>query len=228
MKLVLWIFSLFLCTASLAQSSVKYTVKPGIRILDVIPLSNIYRYPDFNLGTVLFRNGLSTGGMLNYNALIGEVQFIDPQGDTLSLANEETIKYVLILKDTFYYKDGYLRLIAGGSSVRLVEKTFFKEFVQKPGAYDLSSGTTASNNISAILDKRSYELNTDQEVVLIKSTLYFFGNKYNEFIRADRKSLFRIFPKQQTTIEIYLNKNDVNFNKQEDLKKLVDFLAEIK
>src|ERR1700712_5283487 len=68
----------------------------------------IYLYPAFTTGTVAFRDGKMSQAKLNYNFLNGEVQFINDTGDTLSLANELTIKYLTIAKDSFFYSDGYL------------------------------------------------------------------------------------------------------------------------
>lgn len=224
MRLLFWSCSVLLYTVCRAQNPEKYTVKPGADIRDVIPMTEIYQYPGFVSGTVVFKDGLSSAGTLNYNILIGEIQFIDPKGDTLSLANEETIRHVLIYRDTFYYDDGYLRLIKAGGVVKLAERVFFKEHIQKPGFYELSSATTATNSLSSILEKRSYELNTDQEIILIKTNLYFIGNRFNDFFYADKKNLLRTFSRHKAPIEDYLNKDKVDFSKEADLIKLMKFL----
>jgi hypothetical protein len=201
-----------------------YTVKPGADIRDVIPMTEMFQYPGFVQGTVVFRNGLSSAGRLNYNILLGEIQFIDPKEDTLSLANEKTIRHVLISRDTFYYDNGYLKLVRGGGEVKLAKKVFFREYIQKPGSYDLSSATTATNSLSSILERRSYELNTSQEVTLIKATQYFIGNRFNEFFYADRKNILKRFSRHRVPIENYLNKNITGVDSEEGIIKLVKFL----
>lgn len=224
MKLLFWSCSVLLCMICTAQSAKMYTVKPGADIRDVIPMTEMFRYPGFVPGAVVFRNGLSTAGTLNYNILLGEIQFIDPEGDTLSLANEETIRYVLISRDTFYYDDGYLKLLRSSGGIKLAEKVLFREYIQKPGSYDLSSATTATNTLSSLLERRSYELNTNQEITLVKSTQYFIGNRFNEFYYADKKNLLKAFSSHRVPIGNYLNKNTIEFNREQDLVKLMKFL----
>lgn len=225
----MWFFLCLVLTwnVSGAQGSKTYTIKPGDKVIDVIPITEIFQYPHFVTGKVVFKDGLATEGRLNYNSLIAEVEFIDSNGDTLALANEKTIRHILISKDTFYYDEGYLRLISGSAVIKLAAKVFFKEFIQKPGSYGLSTATTATNTLSSVLERRSYGLNTNQEMVLVKSTLYFIGDRFNKFLFADRKSILKIFPKRKIDIEDYLAKNPVDFNSEKDLIKLTTYIAEL-
>ena len=59
---------------------------------------------------------------MNYNIFLGEIQFIDTKGDTLSLANPETIDSVAIDTSLIYYKKGYLQVIAAYGSYKLVKR----------------------------------------------------------------------------------------------------------
>lgn len=227
MKLFLYICAVFCHTVSLGQTQKTFTVKRGVKVLEVIPLKEVYLYPDFVQGKVLFRNNSATDGRLNYNILLNEVQFINAGGDTLSLADEATIRYVSLVKDTFYYNKGYVKHLEGNASVKLAEREFFKEFVQKPGAYDMSSGTSSVNTISSIVVDRAYNLNTEQEVVLIKSKAFFFGNKYNDFVLANRKNLFRMFPDQRKDIIRFLDSERIDFGKKQDMERLLFFLEKL-
>lgn len=93
------------------------TVKAGEKIKDAVSQKVKFRYPEFTTGSVSFKDGTKSGAPLNLNLLSEEMQFIDANGDTLSLDNEATIKYISISNDTFYYSRGYLELIAGNSLV---------------------------------------------------------------------------------------------------------------
>lgn len=227
MKLFLYICAVFCNTVSLGQTQKTFTVKRGEKILQVVPLKEVYLYPDFVQGTVLFRNNSASDGRLNYNILLNEVQFINARGDTMSLADEATIRHISLTKDTFYYNKGYVKQLDGNASVKLAEREFFKEFVQKPAAYDMSSGTSSVNTISAIVVDRAYNLNTEQEVVLVKSKAFFFGNKYNDFVLANRKNLFRMFPDQRKDIIRFLDSERIDFGKKQDMEKLLFFLEKL-
>lgn len=223
LKRVALFFFVLLSNSICAQSPETYTIKPGEKILHVISAKDIYSYPDFAKGTVIFRDGRLVAGRLNYNMLISAIQFIDAKGDTLSLAEENTIRLVIIKEDSFCFDNGYLELIAGDAAVKLGRKVYFKEFEQKPGAYGLSSGTTAAVTLSSILEKKAFDLNIEQELVLMKSTDYFFGNR-NHFLPAEKKNILKLFPKHKTNITGYLNSNSVNFKKEKDLLLLTSFL----
>jgi hypothetical protein len=156
--------------------------------------------------------------------LVAELQFIDPKGDTLSLANEATILIALIGKDTFYYSQGYVRQLTSGKHLKIGERIAFKEFINKPGAYGLSSATTATNNVSNLLNLRSQQLNVSQEIVLVKNTNYLLGDKFNWFVIADKNTVLRFLPDKRPEIEDFIEKNKTNFNNGEDLVKLAKFI----
>lgn len=224
MRLVCCVCALLLGLAASGQRPKTYTVPAGVEVNDVVPQKEIFQYPNFIQGIVIFRDGTSAPGKLNYNRMVAELQFIDPKGDTLSLANEKNILIALIGKDTFYYSQGYVRLLTSGQHLKIGERIAFKEFINKPGAYGLSSATTATNNVSELLNLRSQQLNVSQEVVLVKNTNYLLGDKFNGFVEADKNTVLRFLPDKRTEIEDFINKNKTNFNNAEDLVKLAKFI----
>jgi hypothetical protein len=210
-----------------SQSTESYIIKSGMNILEIVPSGAIYRYPVFTPGTVVFRDGVAISGNLNYNMLSDEMQFVDAKGDTMALANEETIRQIFIKSDTFLFDDGYLRLVSGHSSLKLAEKTIFKQYIQKAGAYGLSSATTSTNNLASILAKRSVDLSVDQELVLVKHTTYSLSDRRGRFQDMDKKNILRMFPRQKDVIENYFRDNEVLFNRPDDVQKLVFFLRQL-
>jgi hypothetical protein len=218
-------FLLMVCFFAKAQAQAQetYTIKPGENILEVVQLKNLFQYPAFVDGLVFFRDSRVVKSKLNYNYFNAQVQFIDGKGDTLTLAEENTIKYIIIARDSFFYHNGYIQMIQQGGTVMLGKRVYFKEFEQKKGAYGLSSGTSAAISASTIIDKRAFDFNTDREMTLVKATDYVFGNT-NEFLLADKKNLIKLFPKYKKTIAEYLDDTSINFKQEEDLIKLFAFL----
>src|SRR6476620_2149997 len=158
MRLACCVCTLLFVVAINAQRPKTYTVPPGVEVKDIVPAREIFQYPNFIQGIVVFRDGTSAPGKLNYNRLVAELQFIDPKGDTLSLAHEKNILVAIVGNDTFYYNEGYVRQLASGQQLRIGERIAFKEFINKPGAYGLSSATTATNNVSELLNLWSQKL----------------------------------------------------------------------
>ena len=68
--------------------------------------------------------------------------FIDGKGDTLALAEERTIKLVAIDSDTFYYDEGYVRIIADNDFVKLAEKqVWVVADIRQQGPHNTSTST---------------------------------------------------------------------------------------
>ncbi|HET9435110.1 MAG TPA: hypothetical protein VFO37_15195, partial [Chitinophagaceae bacterium] len=107
---VLLLFVLAYCCRSHAQDSA-IVIRAGTSVNESVSTKDLYQYPQFVFGKVFFKPGDSAMAKLNYNRLFDEMQFIDFKGDTLSIANEATIRLIRINNDVFYYDNGYVQLI---------------------------------------------------------------------------------------------------------------------
>ncbi|HMK17628.1 MAG TPA: hypothetical protein VK492_05515 [Chitinophagaceae bacterium] len=214
-----------------AQDSTFVTIKTGQNVKDVLTTSDIYHYPQFTNGKVFLRDGSMAIGKMNYNRLYGQMLFINPIGDTLALADEKNIKFIVIDRDTFYYDGGYLRLMANSGVVKLTQKQIWVlADIRKIGTHNRPTTTVAVTSFSSYTDGRdaakSKDLIMNEDVVLRKETQYYFGDKYNLFVPASKKGLLQLFPKEQQEIDNYLKENKVNFNKKDDVEKLYQFLLQ--
>lgn len=94
-------FIFIFCYNVTAQNAKTITVKAGNDVKEFIA-NEMYRYPKFLIGKVFFRDGKSTSAKLNYNLLVGDMQYIDLNGDTLSIANSKEVGYIKIEEDSFF------------------------------------------------------------------------------------------------------------------------------
>ena len=166
---------------------------------------------------------------MNYNSLTDEMLFIDPKGDTLALKDEKTVKFITLDKDTFYYYEGYIRLVASNSIVKLAEKQVWEVAdIRKIGSYNRPSTTFAITSYSTLTDRfgSSHDLLLNEDLVLRKKANYYFGDIYNHFAPAGKKNLLLLFPKGQNSLANYLKENKVNFDKKDDLQKITQFLEQ--
>ena len=215
-----------------AQDSTLVTIKAGNRVKDVLSTSDIYYYPQFTNGKVFLRDGSRAGAKLNYNRLYDQMLFIGPKGDTLALAEEKTIKFIVVDKDTLYFDEGYVRLIANYGEVKLAEKQLWvvADF-RKIGTHDTPKNTVAITTVSNLADPagraKSYDFLLNEDIIIRKETQYFLGDEYNHFVPASKKKLLLLFPKDQLSIENYLKENKVDFDNKDDLEKLAQFLAKL-
>ena len=146
-----------------AQDSTHITIKAGNRIKDVLTPADIFYYPQFTIGKVFFKDGTRAAAKMNYTRLVDQMLFIDNKGDTLALANEKTIKFIAIDQDTFYFDEGYMRLIADNGVVKLAEKQIWViADVRKIGTHNRSTSTVAITSLGNYNDEsgraKSYDL----------------------------------------------------------------------
>lgn len=214
-----------------AQESKLIKVKAGEDIQTAVPATEKYRYPQFKDGTVAFFTGTTTAGKLNYNLLLGEMHFISPARDTLSLANESTIKEIKIGENRFYYdpKNGYLEVVTDYQSVKLAIKQMFRVAgLEKVGGYQQSSAVSSIKNYSMIANGNSSvkTLEAKGDIVLSKEKLYFFIDQNNRFYKASKSNLLKIFAKNKKAIETYLKEQSIDFSSEESLKQLLLFCSQ--
>lgn len=110
---------------------------------------------------------------MNYSRLVDQMLFIDHKDDTLALANEKTIKFIAIDRDTFYYDEGYIRVITDHGDVKLAEKEIWVVAdTRKIGTHNRSTSTVAVTSLSSYTDEtaraKSYDLLINEDMVIRK------------------------------------------------------------
>lgn len=228
---LLLIFILTGYTGLLAQDSTLVTIKTGYKVTEVLTPADIYYYPQFTNGRVFFRDGAQAVAQMNYSRLFDQMLFIDPKGDTLALADEKTIRFIAIERDTFYYDEGYMRLITDVTVKLAAKQIWVVADIQKIGTHNRPTSTVAITSFSSYTDgtdaAKSKDLVLNEDIILRKETHYYFGDKFDHFVRATKKNILQLFHKKQQSIEEYLKENKVNFDKRDDLEKLAQFLGQL-
>lgn len=216
----------FLFSAGYAQHAT-WTVKSGESLKTALGDSIIFRYPKFEPGVVYFKNGTASAAMLNLNLTNGEMQFISPAKDTLTVDNEQTISSVIIKADTFYFDKVFVELIQNNGVAKLARmENFVPIDMQKMGGYEQATSTSSINSASYFFNgNQSANLVQDKLIVLRKKNNYFIGDKFNHFLPANKKNITKLFNKQARLINDFLKENKIVFVKEADLLKLIDLLG---
>ena len=214
---------LMCCRISFSQTTEIITVKAGQNISDAY--KEMYRYPQFNAGRVYFMNGDVSAAKLNYNLISQTMLFTTNTGDTLAIDNENTIKYITIEKDTFYYDDGYLELVENYSRVKLAikQKVNFSDR-KKIGAFGLPTSTLRTEGDDTFLGDRRYNFTIAEDLVFKKETEYFLNDDSNHFLAINKKNLLKLYPKKKDNIENFIKENNINLREEKDIKRLVQYL----
>ena len=216
----------------LAQEAATFRIKADADLKYAIPVASRYRYPQFKEGTVSFLNGSSANAKLNYNFMLGEVQFIGAVRDTLSLANEQTIKQIQIGDNFFYYDvtHGYAERIAAYPKANLVVKTIFKvAAVEKMAAMGKSSATSSIREVNTLSNGNSsvQKLASKGDVILSKEKTYFLMDQNNRFYKTNRSGFIKLFSDHKKAIETYIKEESIDFDNEESLKKILLFCSQL-
>ena len=213
----------------ISQKKTFVTVHAGNNIMDVLPMKDVFYYPGFTLGKVFLKDGNSTVTQLNYNRLVDEIHFIDGKGDTLAVDNEKNIKYVIAASDTFFYDEGFLRIILPGKNVKLAMRDVWViSETRQRGAYNsTNTGVSMLAFKSVEQGGRLYDLTVNEDVILKKTEKLYFGDDFNHFVLANKTNLISLFPKDEQRIATFLKENKINFNKRADVEKTTRFVQAI-
>lgn len=216
--------SLFLTVFLFAQKDELITVKAGNKILDYFPVSERYLYPEFTVGRVVLKNGLYSERRLNYNFLLGEMEFIQAS-DTLSIINKKDINYIAVVQDTFYYDKGYIRQMTEGPMiVGLKEQIELKE-IQNKDSYGIASSASSTTSFGSMpLDGNFYKLTANQDMIFQRTRQFYIEVTEKGFILINRKNLLETFPANEDKIKSFLKSNKVKFNSSDDILSLTGFL----
>ena len=228
MKNLSGIFLFVLLSAYMeAQDSTRFVVKAGQTIQEVLKPEVLYRYPQFVYGKVYILNGHVAEAKLNFNRIIEEIQFIDPRGDTLSLADESTIRLITMNQDSFYFDDGYLELIQDYSVVKMaIRERIRLADKQKIGPYGQANTTTSIETTGGFLDSyKRYNVVANENLVLQWEKYYYLSAKKGHFFMANKKNVLKEFGDYRKVLQDFLDKNDLNFKKEKDIRKLCEFIV---
>jgi hypothetical protein len=228
MKVFLLLLALSFYYRSYAQNNNSFIVKAGTTINESVPPADLYEYPQFKMGTVFFYSEPKAEAKINYHRFLGEMQFIALNGDTLTIDNEETIRFITIDKDSFYYNKGFIKLINNNKAGKFgVKQSLQIEAIRKMGAYNTTSSVSSIKSVNAqqISGGRMVKLLVKEDVVLVKENQYYFGDQFNHFLPANKKTVLEVFSKHDDEIRKYLKEHKVSFTNMDDLEKLFQFIG---
>lgn len=225
----LFVISHFIIATIQAQSNEVIRVKSGEKMQQ----KDKYLYDQFKTGTVRYRSGNSPTARLNYNLMLREMQFLALTGDTMSLADEQTVRQIDLSGDAYIFdqKNNVLKVLGTYGSASLALEQFLKVAnIDKEGGYGMSSGASSIRTYNSYPTGNSSmaKLEIKGDVVFSRQQIYYFISQNNLSFPASRKSILKLFPKQKSAVVRYLDEHPVQFNQEEDLRRLLEFCAGLK
>lgn len=218
---------LFINSCLFAQQNESVIVKAGTRLIDYFPVSERYLYPDFIQGKAIFTNARIYPSMFNYNLISGEIEFIKSK-DTLIITDKKDLISIDLIPDTFYYHNGYLRMIRNGSFKVWVKYNYAIKDILKKGAMGTTNRSAASESYDYFLtNSLSMNLVADIDMKFQKEELYFFSAAGKDFLPFNKTNIMRILPYKKDIIKNYMEATKTDFKSREDLLILAEILSRL-
>jgi len=175
---------------------------------------SVYRFPSFEYGRVTFATSFSPDEQLrfNYNLFTGQMDMINSNGDTVQIKQIKELKFISIADRLFFhsYKVGYLEILHQ-STVLLGVLNLLIDAYPAAGTHPYLQRTRGP-----------------------KSDLYFKNQSSYYFIETDTKlhkatpsSIRKLFHDHKKAVNAYLNENKIDFEREDDLIKLLTFCNQL-
>lgn len=188
----------------------------GLAEIDaVIPSSEKYSYKNFTNGNLIYSSGNQSQIVkMNYHLLYGEMQFIGEKGDTLFIANTDSIAFVRFEKTLYLYsyQNGYYKIISGNDQIKLCAQQKLK----------LNEQRYTSNK----------DLNVPVQHLVISNKEYYYLLDKEVTYEATKTGFQNAFPKYEQQIEVYLKqmarqRTPIKFYREDDLVALLKFCTSL-
>ncbi len=227
-SVVLWILLLIPVWAS-AQNREVIEATSGENLADKVSTHMQYRFPEFMKGIVYYKFASPVEGKLNYNMLLGEMQFVDANDQVLALAYIEDVLMVKIDDKNFYplNNNEFTEELLSTPKMQLrVRHKGSATSHGKKGAFGITSTTSSIQSYGSIqTEGRAHQLSITDDVLITLSNFYYLvvGNK--QILIKNVKTFTKQFPGHKAQIEEFVKSHNTRFNNEADLKAMVEYCS---
>ena len=220
-------FLFILCATASAQTSTQRVYIKGGNSAWENFMKEIFRYPDFEQGIVEYKNGQRFKSNMNYNKVLGTIQFIDEKGDTLAITNEESISSINIGDDVFIYAPNCLLLLKKSDNATLYKNEMVRiADKHKTGGYGIPNTAGTIESIDRIDTKLNYnQMEINESLLISKVTTFYIENEKGEILTASKKNVLNMYSKHEDAIKSFIKSYGLDFTKEDHLIELTVFLS---
>ena len=189
-----------------------------------------YLFPEFTNGDVFYK-GNKGSGKLNYNMLLGEMQFVE-NNQIQTLDNVKDVILVTINNRKFYpFNDKEFTeslLTTGDYQLRVRRKGNVASHGKK-GAYGTYSATSSITSYSSIKsDSHMYDLSVKEEVLISLNSFYYIVGTNGKHVQIRNiKAFVKFFPSYHAQIEQFVKDRNIRFDHEDDLKALLEYCSKL-
>ena len=188
-----------------------------------------YLFPEFSTGDVYYLGMPKGTGMLNYNMLTGEMQFME-NGEVRALDNLKKVIVVTINNRKFYpfgEKEFVEELLSTPKGQLRVRRKGNVAQHSKKEAYGTSSSVSSTTSYSSInTEGQQYKLAVRENVMITLNYFYYLvGSNEKYVLIRNQKAFTKQFPEYKAQIETFVKEHHIDFNSEDDLKALLEYCS---
>ena len=231
MKAYIFFIMLFFSGWMFAQENQMIEASSGEDLSGKVSTSMRYLLPEFTDGQVFFKNSFLSTGKLNYNVLVGEMQFLE--NDEVRALETKDIAVVKIDDRLFFpYRGNEFSeelLSAYTYKLRVRSKGSISPFAKK-GAYGTTSSTSSITSYTSVSgsDGQLYNLSVAEDVLVTVRNFYYLVGENGKYLQITNiKSFTKQFPAFRNQIEAFARENKIRFDNKDDLIRLLVYCSEL-
>jgi hypothetical protein len=219
-----------LTTATIAQAQLteKKVVKAGDIISDAISENGAFRFPQFTEGNFQLKDGTKSSARFNYHLISGEMLYLNTKGDTMALAIPDQVEYIAIGENKFIYDNrAFHEILLTSPTASLAKKIKIHIENERTGGYGTSAPSSSQDQLRNVnYSSNFYQLTYD--VAILKTTSFYWMDAKNNLQPATKKNALKMVAKdKQPKLEAFIEENRTNFNREDDLRKLLTYASSL-
>ena len=189
-------------------------------------------FPNFMDGKVAYKNGRTISGMLNYNILIGEMQFVDIESQSVfALADLNNVAMIEIAGRIFVPSSGkeFYEILYNGRTQLAVRFRGNRLSHGRETPYGNTGPSARSSDMTAVnVDGYFSTLDAKENIRVTVNTDYYLIDGKKRRLITNSKAFLKTFSKDKAgAIEQFIRQNSINFNNRSDLILLVDYCNQL-
>lgn len=187
-----------------------------------------FLFPEFSRATIKLKAGNEYAATINYNLVDEEMVFL--QGDTYMVLSDPLEIDTITTGGRIFvpFSKGFYELIYHDSLMVFMQHKSNVEPVGKPGAYGTTSQTSTGYHRQLLYGPiGSVKLSLPDNLKVTADDQYWVTKNKEMEKFYNKKQFLKIFKDKEQELNKYFNAQKVDFKKQEDVVKLVDYCAKL-
>jgi len=186
-----------------------------------------FLYPEFSIGVVKLKSGEIHTVKMNYNTISEKMVFYQ-NGTLMDLDKPEIVDNIVLQNAKFVsIENVFYEVLVNAPIALYIQHKSDLTSSEKPAGYGSSSQTAASTPISELHNDKAYNLKLPENFKVIPAPVFWVRMNGVMYKFASERQFLKIFPAEVAKLKKFINQNNLNIKRQDDLIKLVTYCNEL-